>query len=317
MMIRPILAGAATRVPGLYSLLRRGTGGTNSALYCYGLWIKHLSIAWASGLRAVPTTIAELGPGDSLGVGIAALLSGVDSYFAFDVVAHARTERNLQVLDELVNLLSARAATPDKQGFPDIEPYVDADWFPSHILTKECLDRSLNPDRVEAIRETLRHSGRGPVDSISITYAVPWDQASKVVEGSVDMIYSHSVLEYVEDLASAYTAMRRWIKPNGFMSHQIDFSSHGLARQWNGHWAYSDALWWIVKGSRSYQLNRQPHGEHVRQLQAAGFEIVRDERYVNLSGLPPEKLAPRFRRLATDDVTCSGALIQAAPTSSG
>src|SRR5262249_45287584 len=97
--LRPILAGLATYVPGVYHLRPKRTGGTSSAEYCYGVWIKHLTLARHHGLARIPHTIAELGPGDSLGVGLAALLSGVDRYYSFDVVRYSEAERNLQIFE--------------------------------------------------------------------------------------------------------------------------------------------------------------------------------------------------------------------------
>lgn len=43
-------------------------------------------MAYKNGLPVHPDTVAGLGPGDSLGFGLAALISGADKYFAFDVV---------------------------------------------------------------------------------------------------------------------------------------------------------------------------------------------------------------------------------------
>ena len=37
--------------------------------------------------------IAEIGPGDSIGVGLLALLLGVEKYYAFDVVKFANVEK--------------------------------------------------------------------------------------------------------------------------------------------------------------------------------------------------------------------------------
>lgn len=311
-MIRPIVAGAATYIPGLYPLLRGGTGGTVSAEYCYGVWIKHLSIAWRNGLRAIPVTMAELGPGDSLGVGLAGLLSGVQHYYAFDVIKYAETERNLRIFEELVRLFRSRAGTPDKAGFPNIRPYLDENWFPSHILTEQHLGRALSDERVGQIRDALLHQGRtGGGHAVTIEYAAPWDHAWAGHEESVDLIFSHSVLEHIDDLEDAYAAMYRWLRRDGFMSHQIDFRSHGLARQWNGHWAYADPVWRIIRGKRPYLLNRQPHGTHIRLLEHSGFRVVYDEMYRDTSGVPRERLPARWRSLPPDDLVCSSALIQA------
>ena len=63
--IKPVIAGLLTYVPPLQRLIhRKGTGGTNSASYCYGVWMKHLVMLWEQGMRTIPDTVAELGPGD-------------------------------------------------------------------------------------------------------------------------------------------------------------------------------------------------------------------------------------------------------------
>lgn len=311
-MIRPVVAGLATYIPGLYPLLRKGTGGTNSAFYCYGVWLKHLTLAWSNGLRQIPHTVAELGPGDSLGIGLATLLAGASRYYAFDVITYARTDRNVRVFDELVQLFRRQAGVSGDDGWPAIAPYLDANGFPSHILTREHLQQALREERVLAIRRALQGLDGGKLSGIEIRYVAPWHQSDELQQASVDLILSHAVLEHVEDLPTAYRAMYSWLKPRGFMSHQIDFRCHGLAAAWNGHWAYSDFVWRLIKGNRPYLLNRQPHSVHVRLLQQAGFRLVCNLQQLDSSGLRQEQLAPRWRQLADADVACSGAFIQAA-----
>src|SRR5262245_49632118 len=101
---RKILFGAAMLVPGMASLppvkrflaeKAKGTGGSCEARYCYSIWMRHLIAAQSGGLDPNPATVAELGPGDSLGVGITALLTGAKRYFALDVVPHASAAHNL------------------------------------------------------------------------------------------------------------------------------------------------------------------------------------------------------------------------------
>ena len=53
-------------------------------------------MAYKNGLLYQPTTISELGPGDSLGIGLAGLISCANRYYALDVVKFAAdNQRNL------------------------------------------------------------------------------------------------------------------------------------------------------------------------------------------------------------------------------
>ena len=115
-----ILRGALTLVPGIERFAPKigiGTGGTNSAAYCHGVWLKHLVMLWENGMRRMPTTMAELGPGDSLGIGLAAMLSGVDEVIALDVVQHFDPAFNLAIFDELVERFRSRQPRW-RQGWP-------------------------------------------------------------------------------------------------------------------------------------------------------------------------------------------------------
>ncbi len=99
MRTRAVLKGLLTFLPGATRLFPKGkTGGTDSALYCYEVWMKHLTMLHAHGMERMPRVLAELGPGDSLGIGLAALLSGVERYFALDAVRYSDTKKNLPIL---------------------------------------------------------------------------------------------------------------------------------------------------------------------------------------------------------------------------
>src|SRR4051812_33985734 len=95
--LRSLMIGMATYVPGVRRLGGRKTGGTISARYCYSVWPRHLWMLHRSALRIGFDTVIELGPGDSIGIGLAALLSGVQRYIALDVVPYASQATNLQV----------------------------------------------------------------------------------------------------------------------------------------------------------------------------------------------------------------------------
>src|SRR5215831_2336575 len=121
MKVKELVHGVVTLIPGMNQFRAKGTSGTDSARCCYSVWLRHLVMAFNNGLNFNPSVVAELGPGDSLGIGIAALISGAAKYFAFDVVEHANLERNLRIFDDLVTLFESRADIPGRDEFPEVK----------------------------------------------------------------------------------------------------------------------------------------------------------------------------------------------------
>lgn len=317
---RRIAFNLATFVPGVTALpavqrvLRRratGTGGTNSARYCYSVWLRHLSLAAQSGLNPNPSVIAELGPGDSIGIGLAALLSGASRYLALDVVAHASAERNLVVFDELISLFRARAKIPDNTELPDVNPTLDCYDFPRTILTDERMEHALRPERLTRIRESLRNCAAP--DSL-IQYRAPWFGDQVVERNSIDMIFSQAVLEHVDQLEEVYRMMRLWLVPQGFMSHQIDLKSHGWAEQWSGHWTYSDLAWKMLRGKDVWMINREAASTHLAVILSQGFQVIRELRVLAPPATERRQLSTRFRSITDQDLVTSGLFVQATRT---
>jgi len=303
MNLKEIIKGILTYVPGLYNPKRGSTGGTNSARYCYSVWLRHLILAHQNGLCIQPRVVAELGPGDSLGTGLAALLSGAEKYYALDVVEYADSAANLDIFEELISLFNERTPIPDEQEFPAVRPLLQSYEFPHNILRKTHLEWALAPERIRLIRQALVEPDTHTANPIGIRYFVPWDDAGVIRKGSVDMIFSQAVLEHVEDLCSTYGTLYRWLNRGGFMSHQIDMSSHDRATRWNGHWAYSDLTWKLIKGRRPYLINRQPYSMHRLLLSKSGFEIAFEQKTSDISGIMRKQLASAFRDISEDDLT--------------
>jgi hypothetical protein len=253
--------------------------------------------------------VAELGPGDSLGVGLAALLTGVDAYYALDVVDYQHMERNASVFDELIELFSKREPIPSNEEFREVHPTLSSYAFPSHILSDVQLETALSKQRTDRIRRELVNLSD---QHQHIFYAVPWDEQTVVKANSIDMVFSQAVLEHVTDLEGTYHALFTWLKPGGVMSHQIDFRCHGCADTWNGHWSYAPFTWRVMNGSRLFLINRVPCGGHLSLLKKSGFDVVYELRATAPSrGIDRSRLASGFKHMSEDDLQTNGVFIQA------
>jgi SAM-dependent methyltransferase len=253
------------------------------------------------GLDTNPVAIAELGPGNSLGPGLAGILCGASRLYAFDVVNNMDIERNLLILEQLVELFSNQEPIPDENEFPGLLPALTCYDFPSHILSPEKIRVNLQSERIAAIKAALRGDKTSGV--IEIKYYCPWHDSNLIQKESVDMIYSNDVLEHVDDLEKTYNAVSQWLKTGGYLSHVIDFSSHTLTKFWNGHWRFSDLTWKLIRGRKPYLLNREPCSKHLSLLNKNGFELVSLTRSTEPSELKSEDLDRRFRLMSDTDLT--------------
>ena len=308
-----LVPGAASLPPVRSRLKRReATQGTKSAVYCHGVWLRHLVMAASRRLATNPAAVAELGPGDSFGTGLAALLCGAERYTALDAAQYANPRKNAAIFDELVEMFRARAPISNEVQYREVKPQLESYAFPHHILGAERLERALRPERIERIRRAILGEHDDPRAPI-IRYRAPWADASVIEPATQDLVFSQAVLEHVDALPEAYAAMRAWLKPGGYLSHQIDFKSHGYATTWDGHWCYGDVLWRLVRGPAAWFINREPYSTHQRLLAQSGFRIVHEQRTHGVPSCSRGELARRFRGMPDADRETSGVYLLAVP----
>lgn len=308
--MKAIGVGLVSHLPGFRRIDGKATGGTNSARYCYATWMRHFSLLCEDGHAGPFPTMVELGPGDSIGVGIAAMLSGVvTNYIGLDVVRYASPERDLLLLDELVDLFRAHAPIPDDREFPGMFPRLA-----SYDFRYGCLpagwEAALSDDRVSELRAAVRGASRSDNPNARVRYIAPWSPG-QLPDSSVDLTISQTVLQLVDSVPDTYREMARWTKPGGIVSHEIDFKSLGRTAEWNGHWAYSDKFWSIMQKNRTNRINRAPYSKHAAAMEAAGFDIFGSWRHIRPSEIDREKLAPCFAGMDDLELTTASALIQA------
>lgn len=292
---------------GLRSLIMEppvGTGGTVSARYCYSVFMRHRVIAAQYGMTGTPRSVVELGPGDSLGIGLMALLTGSEQYIAIDAVRHASPESNLAVFDELVTLLKSRAPIPFDGECAVIRPELSHHAFPHDLFSDGSLALALAPERLEKLKKLLLT----PEEGDAIQYFAPFGEMSTIQPESIDWIFSQAVLEHVDRLTETYKHCFRCLKPGSVMTHQVDFQCHETAPEWNGHWRYPQWLWTLMRGRRPWFINRLPHSVHLQMQMQAGFELCAEMLQEKPSEITRGQLASQFKFLTDQDMSTAGAL---------
>jgi len=304
----PFARGLASYVLPSSIFYRPGSGGTFSSEYCYSVWLRHLHYLIEnklfSSLEEIKN-IAEIGPGDSLGIGLSAIYTGASNYYAFDVLEHAKTEKNEFINSEIKEYLIAQKDIPNTERQRFTAPSLPSYSFPE-ILKQ--YSRSYYELKYNEIRKALM---QGNSDEVNIQYIVPWMNTDKKDLKNIDLIFSQAVMEHVDDIEFAYREMFKWLKPGGVISHQVDFKTHEMTSEWNGHWFIGDAMWELLSHGRKYPMNRLPLSSHIQMMEKAGFEIVfikPVEKENNFKGKLPKVPNVVFTE---SDLVISGALIQA------
>lgn len=278
----------------------------------YGIWLKHLVMSQEHRPYAVPRIIAELGPGLSLGVGLAALICGAERYIALDAVRFAPLTHVLPVFDRLVELFMRRERPENATGFPSYEFALDASGFPSRVLPAAHMTAMLDATRIDALRNDMRtFVDSGGRESHRITYIAPWTLAHIAQRGEIDFLLSHTVLQHVQSVDAVWQQIGALLCRDGVCSHQINFDSHGTSAIWNGHWAYPEVVWRIALGRKTFLINREPLSRHVAAAQAQGLQLLAVLRRRDASGVAASALAPKWRGLDEDDRFTRGALVVA------
>jgi hypothetical protein len=301
----PGMAGHLMKTYRALSRERRNTGGSTTAPYCYSVWLRHLSVLARFDASFRPATILEYGPGDSIGIGLAALICGAEVYYGLDAEKYASPGRDADIFEELVNLFQVRSPIPTS-GLSEVKPALPSYDFPSHILEDDRMHGLLDRERLSRIRSALRERGASH-GGFAVQYIAPWDGTAPIPAGGVDLALSQAVLEHVEDPAATYRSMGVWVRRGGYVSHQIDLRSHGTSFDWNGHWTYSERQWETVRNSKTYRfINREPASVHLALMRANGFEIL-STIPVNLTdGIKRRHLAERWAGMSDEDFVCSG-----------
>lgn len=118
------------------------------------------------------------------------------------------------------------------------------------------------------------------LDALGIRYLAPVDaMATGLPAGSFDLVTSTDTLEHVpqRELVPLLRECRRLMRPDGVLTARVDYRDH---------YAYGDAdigpfaflrydrRGWRLRNPPSHYQSRLRHVDHVRAIEAAGFELL-------------------------------------------
>jgi SAM-dependent methyltransferase len=232
--------------------------------YALKIFDMHVRRAFPDG-RLDRRTVLEIGPGDSLASALCARAYGAAETLLVDAGAFASRE---------VSLYRAMADMLQKAGH-NTPALSDA------VTLEEVLSRC---------------SARYLTQGVQSFATLP--------DGSVDFIWSHSVLEHIplNELPILMREMRRVLKPGGRMSHNVDFQDH-LGHALN-NLRFSEAFWEAsLMSDAGFYTNRVRGLTMHEMMRDAGFELL-DEGFGRWPELPTPRvaLAPPFRDLNEDEL---------------
>lgn len=305
---RSMLGGLKSLLPFIGDY--KGTGGTAKWEYCVAVWLRHVGMLLERNVPVNPGTIVEVGPGDSVGLGVCAVMSGVEQYIGVDVVEHVDWARSASHVTSIAKAFRERAPVPVHAALDRVLPPLKDREFPEQwpwIRHPQTEKKSL-AEREALLRQAIDAEGKSGV----ISFRCPWS-AGTVVPGSADWVMSHVALQDMACSAGEPVLQRSlrsfhgWLRPGGLMTHQVDFSCPGDA-PWNHHWAWSPLERRIARGRRPYYVNGLPLSGYLSLLHDTGFDV--DVAYAHHdSGLGRERVAADYGGLPESDYVTSAAFL--------
>lgn len=270
-VIKGIIGGIKSYIPSVnrYS----GTGGTDDSGYCYAVWLRHLYVL--SQVQSIDTnsfkSILEIGPGESMGVCLSAMMSGAESAAAVDIFDHIDRQKNFEIGQKVISFFKNKKPIPANQDFPFLSPKI-----PENVKLADLpidwgqVDEKI--DKVQNYLELFTNHKKSPLQFL----AGDWMKNFRP-DSCPDLVIAQGVFQYI-DVLTAFQKISSWLRPGGIISLQVDYSSMGITKDWNGHWALGQATWRIMEGKRPFFANRLTHSEIKTAALIHGLEVLAEQK---------------------------------------
>jgi SAM-dependent methyltransferase len=243
-------------------------------------------------------SVLELGPGDNFGVALRLIGAGAERVTTLDrFITWRDPEQQQRIHQALIASLPAQQAERARAALSPTSEF------------------GVDPSRIRVLQGVAAENA-----------------PSSLGDAGFDLIVSRAVLEHVNDLAGAFSAMDRMLAPNGVMAHKVDLRDHGLFTH-GGH----NPLTFLTIGDRVYrwmgehsglpnrclsdryraELARRDYEARILVTHVIGHEpdVVPHPEQLGEALLAPARemiaeirprLLPRFRALSDEDLATAG-----------
>jgi hypothetical protein len=281
-IIKAIAKGMLTYIPGVAYILdkkkRTSKHSGSNAEFCYTLWLSILVNFEENGIIPDFEKVGELGSGGSVGIGICALLTGSKQYFALEIEDHYDRENNLKLLDEIVSLFKNK--TPISTHYNQLNIKISNYDYPSYLINQRFLDNKF-------IEELQTDINSCCVGSKHFNIIYDWHTKPSL---NLDLVFSRAVMEHVNDPNQIYKRLAHNLKPGAFTFHDIEFHSHDITSNINGHLDITKGVWKIIFGERAYFLNRWTLQEHISALENLNYQIIQTRKSTEIDNNSPNEV---------------------------
>ncbi len=266
-LFKTIFSGLLSYVPIFRDLVqerkKRIKHSSSDALFCYSLWLGLIKYLENNKIEYCGDRVAELGTAGSFGVGLVALLTGTNEFYAFEIENLYKQEMNICLLDEIVGLLNAETDLCGTYSQLNI-PITDK-RFPSELITPKYKDRQFIGELKKELGDIFNEKNK------YIRYVLNWNEES--VE-NLDLIFSRAVMEHVKNPHLVYESIFSLLQQGGVTIHDIELHSHRLTKDPCGHRKLPAFLWRLINGRRAYSLNLLLLSEHI-EIMNEWFEMLK------------------------------------------
>ena len=261
-----IIKGIATYLPGMNTKIKRKREhqmhSGSKAEFCYTLWFSLLSNLVENNIGYNFERFGELGNGRSLGIAFCALLTGSEQYVSLEIEGTYTVKENLKLLDDIVSLFKKKDIITNKYEQLNIK-IVD-----NSIQKRIISSLVVNEKRVSEIKKEIIN---GFKDSKLIKIVKPWEQSASL---GLDIVFSRAVMEHVNEPHLVYQSLKKHLKKDSIMFHDIEFHSHNITKNPNEHYKIPNLIWKLICGKREYYLNRYTLEEHLQSIRDNQFQII-------------------------------------------